>query len=114
MRACSGSVNSPDVEDLRWFFEDDDGREFFMVNLIQMNEGTIPHPDGKDVPAHKLVEDYSRPFFRAALARGGYRLLVSAAALVHRQLGASLADHPRWPLVNLVRYRSRRDMLPSW
>ena len=105
--------DSPDVDDLRSFFENDDGREFFMVNLIQIKEGTIPHPDtGKDVPAHKLVEDYSRPFFRAALARGGYPLL-----LVQRRggdidsWGASLANHPRWPLVNLVRYRSRRDML---
>ena len=52
-----------------------------MVNLIQMNEGTIPHPDtGKDVPAHKLVEDYSRPFFRAALARGATPYSLSSAA----------------------------------
>lgn len=105
--------DSPDLADLRAFFEADDGREFFMVNLIQMNEGRIPHPDtGEEVPAHKLVEDYSRPFFRAALARGGYPLL-----LVERRggdvdsWGASIATHPQWPLVNLVRYRSRRDML---
>jgi hypothetical protein len=34
-----------DVEDLRRFLEDDDGREFVMLNLVRLHPKPVSHPD---------------------------------------------------------------------
>lgn len=102
-----------DTRALRTFLEADRGREFFMLNLIEFPKGQVPHPDtGHPMPPEKLVELYSGPFVKKLMQRGGHPLL-----LMHRRggdvdsWGHTAETGTRWPLTNIMRYRSRRDFL---
>lgn len=109
------NFSSPDTdtETLRAFLEADRGREFFMLNLIEFPEGEIPHPDtGQLMQPHKLVERYSGPFTRKLVGRGGHPLLL----MLRRgdnvdSWGTTSETGSKWPLTNIMRYRSRRDFI---
>lgn len=102
-----------DIDAFRAFLEADDGREFFMHNLIKFAEGTVPHPDtGVETEPNKLVQNYSGPFIKALMLRGGHPLV-----LFQRQgpnidsWGPTAETGAHWRLTNVMRYRSRRDLL---
>ena len=61
---------------LRTFLDQDDGREFAMLNLVRLAPEPIPHPKtGVPTPAMKVLEEYTKDFFPALLRRGGPQLL---------------------------------------
>ena len=89
---------------------DDDGGEFFMVNLVGFTEGPASHPEtGAKVDARELVQSYFRPFAVKILARGGYPAF--SARTLSGYIEAWGWANPGWDFVNLMRYRSRRDLL---
>jgi hypothetical protein len=98
-----------EMHTLRQFLETDDGREFFMLNLIRFVEGDVADPKtGEQQPARKVMEGYTRMFLPALLARGGH------PALAARKIGGFLdtwgTEPPAWSMIGYVRYRSRRDL----
>lgn len=96
---------------LEMFMRDDDGGEFFMVNLVRFTDGPASHPEtGAKVDARELVQSYFRPFAFKILARGGYPAF-SARTLSGYIEAWGVAANPGWDFVNLMRYRSRRDLL---
>lgn len=99
-----------DLPALRRFLEEDDGREFTMLNLVRIAPGEVPHPEtGVPTPAAKLLRGYIAGFLPTLLRTGGH------PALQARKVGPYIdawnaAPDPGWTIVGMVRYRSRRDM----
>ena len=105
----SGEQN--DLRVLREFLENDDGRDFVMLNLVRVEKGDVPHPTtGVPTPGPRLLDQYVRSFMPALLRRGGH------PAIVSRKIGGYLdawrvAGDPGWTMMGYMRYRSRRDMM---
>ena len=114
--ARAQSINGLSAEQLarfEMFMRDDDGGEFFMVNLVGFTDGPASHPDtGAKVDARELLQSYFRPFGAKILARAGYPAF-SAPTLSGYIEAWGVAANPGWDIANLMRYRSRRDLLMS-
>ncbi len=99
-----------DLDTLRRFLEADDGREFYMLNLVKVAPGEVPHPKtGVPTRAGALLREYIRGFLSVLLRRGGH------PALQARKIGGyvdawNVPPDPGWGFVGMMRYRSRRDM----
>lgn len=104
-------ANDKEMAALREFLLADDGREFAMLNLVKLASEPVPHPEtGERMPAQKVLEGYTRVFFRALLRKAGH------PAMVARKVGPyidtwEVPDDPGWSIVGYMRYRSRRDLL---
>lgn len=101
-----------DPDGFRTFLENDDGAEFFMLNLIQFPEGKVAHPDtGEAMEPHKLVENYSKPFIKRLLLRGGHpTMLLMRRGIDIDSWGLTAETGAKWGVTNVMRYRSRRDL----
>ena len=114
--ARAQGINGLSAEQLarfEMFMRDDDGGEFFMVNLVGFTEGPASHPDtGAKVDARELVQSYFRPFAVKILARAGYPAF-SARTLSGYIEAWGVEANPGWDYASLMRYRSRRDLLIS-
>ena len=85
---------------IREFLEQDDGREFFMVNLLE-----IKSPKRE---SQTLLTGYFKKFMSGMIPRGGHPLfLANAAAKNIENLNCEHADN--WSSAGIIRYRSRRD-----
>lgn len=101
--------NDPAI--LRRFLEEDDGKEFVMLNLVKIEEGMVAHPKtGEQVPGRAMMRRYSDPFVKALFRRGGHPGMVGAKAGPYVDAWNVESD-PGWSIFGLMRYRSRRDML---
>jgi hypothetical protein len=98
-------------ETLRRFLIEDDGREFFMLNLVQFHRGNVVEPEsGVEKPAPKVLEGYTRPFLRALFKRAGHPVFGGRAAGGYLEHWGVEPD-PDWTFGAAVRYRCRRDMI---
>ncbi|MFN9847583.1 MAG: hypothetical protein ACK56C_04350 [Alphaproteobacteria bacterium] len=111
MRANNvGHGDQDEMPVLQRFLEEDDGREFFMLNVIRMSDGDVADPvTGSMRPAREIMAGYTRMFMPALFARGGH------PALAARRIGGmvdtwGLKEVPEWSMVGYMRYRSRRDI----
>ncbi len=99
------------VEDLRRFMEEDDGREFVMLNLVRLSPDPLPHPEtGEPRPASELLRGYLGTFLPQLARRAGHPLLQA------RKVGAyidswNVEPDPGWTFMGYMRYRSRRDLI---
>lgn len=102
----------PDRRDrMRGFLESDDGREFFMVNLIRINPDPVRPPDGGPAaPAAQVLAGYTGPFLRALFRRGGHPALGGRAAAGYLEAWG-VEKNPGWTMAGVIRYRSRRDLI---
>jgi hypothetical protein len=109
--AQSKSAGHNDPAVLRKFLEEDDGREFFMVNLVKIEPGMVAHPvTGESVPGRAMMEVYTKAFMKRLFARGGH------PALAARKIGGyvdawRVSPDPGWSIMGFMRYRSRRDLM---
>ncbi|MEZ4281814.1 MAG: hypothetical protein R3F21_19595 [Myxococcota bacterium] len=98
-------------ESLLRFMEQDDGREFMMLNLVRMNPDPLPHPEtGEPTPAGRLLRRYLGTFLPRLARRAGHPLLQA------RKVGGyvdswNAAPDPGWSFIGYMRYRSRRDLM---
>ena len=103
-----GHVDEELFEAFRTLAEDDDGREFYMVNLMRHRE-KAQYPPGSpyDDDVQAAADRYNRAVVPALLKRGSHPILLANV------LGTFLEPEgsDRWDQVGIVRYRSRRDML---
>ncbi|HEY9161523.1 MAG TPA: hypothetical protein VIS94_10600 [Desulfomonilia bacterium] len=94
----------------RRFMEADDGKPFYMVNLMKYREKALYHEG--EFPDVKTGEDaaklYNRAVIKELIKRGSYPVFYSRkmANLISDSDGTDFFEH-----VGIVRYRSRRDLL---
>jgi len=108
--AGSGAQHT-DVEVLRRFLEEDDGKEFVMQNFVKLYGGKMAHPvTGEPADSQEVIGGYFKPFVRALLNRGGHPVFMA------RKVGGYIdswncdAD-PQWAATAMMRYRCRRDLV---
>ena len=105
-----GHGDQDELPVLRRFLEADDGREFFMLNVIRLSDTDVADPvTGEMRPAREVMAGYTRMFMPALVARGGH------PALAARRIGGmvdtwGLKEVPEWSMMGYMRYRSRRDL----
>jgi len=106
----SDFTDTNDLESLRSFMEEDDGREFIMLNLVRLNPEPAPHPEtGELTSATKLLREYLGTFVPQLVRRAGHPLLQA------RKVGGyvdawNVEPDPGWSFMGYMRYRSRRDL----
>ena len=87
---------------LHQFLAKDDGREWFMVNLLELKS-----PKRESA---KLLQSYSKVFMAGMLKRAGHPFFIANAKAKNiENLHCEQADN--WTSSGIVRYRSRRDLI---
>lgn len=100
-----------DMDQIRRFLEEDDGREFIMVNLIRVRPGQVADPaTGQDRSGRSMLKAYFAVFAPTLIVNGGLPLLN------YRKISGyvdalNVPQDPGWSITGLMRYRSRRDMM---
>ena len=109
-KSGAAEPGSDALESMKRFLAEDDGREFFMLNLVRVAPGAVADPKtGAMKPAREVMQDYTKPFMRALFARGGH------PAFIARKVGGymdawAVEPDPGWTIAGFMRYRSRRDV----
>ena len=95
---------------MRRFLESDDGREFYMVNLIATHREPVVMPGtGEKKPAAEVLRRYTSYFMAELFRRAGHPAFAGPAAGANvEQWGVE--NGPAWTFNGVIRYRSRRDM----
>lgn len=102
-------MSATEKANFRRFMEADDGKPFYMLNLMLYREKAL-YPAG-EFPDVKTGEDaaklYNRAVIRELIKRGSYPVFYSKkmANLISDSDGTDFFEH-----VGIVRYRSRRDL----
>jgi hypothetical protein len=96
------------LDELRQLTQTDDGREFYMFNLIRFRPKPL-YPPGSNYPGGVMAADarYNKAILRALLRNHSLPVFVG-------KVQGPFIDEPgdtQWQRVAFVRYRSRRDML---
>jgi len=96
---------------MRKFLEEDDGKEFVMLNLIQLHEGKMPHPlTGEKQKPRELMTNYFRSFLLASMKRAGHP--VFQARTVGGNIDSWNAErNVGFMAKSMMRYKSRRDLI---
>ena len=96
-----GDFADKQIAAIRRFFEQDDGKDFVMVNLLELKE-----PRGE---SRKKLTTYQKIFLGNLLKRAGHPIFIARAASGNIEDVGCSADN--WTAAGMVRYRSRRDLL---
>jgi hypothetical protein len=108
--ARNPQVEPERLDAVRRFLESDDGREFYMFNVI----ATFPEPvlmpgTGEKKPAAEVLRRYTSYFMGELFRRAGHPAFAGpAAGRVVEEWGVE--KNPDWTFGGVIRYRSRRDM----
>ena len=104
----SQAEESPLLNQFRELTKNDDGREFYMVNLLKFRQKAL-YPAGSPFDDDPLAANarYSRAILPLLLKHGGHPVFLGQVQ--GRFLHPGGADD--WDQVGIVRYRSRRDMI---
>jgi hypothetical protein len=96
---------------VREFLESDDGKEFYMVNLIKTHQEPVPVPGTSEQrPGPEVLKGYTDHFMPALFRRAGHPAFAGPAAGGYlEQWGVE--QNPGWTFSGVIRYRSRRDMI---
>jgi hypothetical protein len=99
---------SPILQQFRDLTQNDDGREYYMVNLLKFRKKAL-YPEGSPFGDDPLAANdrYNRAIIPLLLKYGGHPVFLGQ--VLGRFLHPEHADD--WDQVGMVRYRSRRDML---
>ena len=96
----SKGVNADNLSNLRHFLEKDDGREWFMINLLELKSTKRE--------SSKLLQRYTKTFMAGMFRRAGHPFFVAIAAAKNIE-NLNCDDADNWTSTGIVRYRSRRD-----
>ena len=110
-KAMEAGFQSDWIEPIHAFMSSDTGRQFFMVNVIDLNEDP-PDVEGADPgeTATQLLDRYMEYMYPAMLRRASHPVFLASAVNTSLDvIGIEGAED--WNLVVVMRYRSRRDLL---
>ena len=99
---------SPLLQQFRELTQNDDGREYYMVNLLKFRQKAL-YPEGSAFGDDPLAANdrYNRAIVPLLVKHGGHPVFLGQVQ--GRFLHPAVAED--WDQVAMVRYRSRRDML---
>jgi len=99
---------SPILQQFRDLTQNDDGREYYMLNLLKFRKKAL-YPEGSSYGDDPLAANdrYNRAIIPLLLKHGGHPVFLGQVQ--GRFIHPEHADD--WDQVGMVRYRSRRDML---
>ncbi|MEE9279420.1 MAG: hypothetical protein V3V67_04535 [Myxococcota bacterium] len=107
-RSRGAEPDSHLIDAFRTLAEQDDGREFYMVNLMRYREKALyPEGSGYDDDVEAAAARYNAAVVPALIRRGSIPILVGDWQGTFLQP----EDADVWDQLGIVRYRSRRDML---
>ena len=99
------------IERLRKFMEEDDGKDFFMVNFLDYNDAPETMPaTGKGASSSNLMNYYMEYMYPEMFKRASHPVFFSDVFFPAMDI-VSAEGMEDWDNVALVRYRSRKDML---
>ena len=99
------------IELLRKFMEEDDGKDFFMVNFLDYNDTPETMPaTGKGASSSNLMNYYMEYMYPEMFKRASHPVFFSNVFFPAMDI-VSAEGMEDWDNVALVRYRSRKDML---
>ena len=99
------------IERLRKFMEEDDGKDFFMVNFLDYNDAPETMPaTGKGASSSNLMNYYMEYMYPEMFKRASHPVFFSNVFFPAMDI-VSAEGMEDWDNVALVRYRSRKDML---
>jgi hypothetical protein len=110
-RMEQGGASPQRVAAMRRFMEEDTGRQFIMINALDMREDPPNLPaTGPDATASDLINHYMEHMYPAQFARASHPVFFGRAVFDALDIsGIEGAEH--WEQGALFRYRSRRDVL---
>ncbi|WND02992.1 hypothetical protein QGN29_01260 [Temperatibacter marinus] len=92
-------------EDFRKFLEEDDGKEFFIANYIELKKSS---EDMSTKEAQENLHRYYKPFAKALLRRAGHPVYM--VKRVGNNIDTwNIREDLDYPVMSMMRYRSRRD-----
>ena len=97
-----GSWTGPQKESVRNFFLNDDGKDFVMVNLLDLKS---PRRE-----SHKKLAAYQKVFLGALLRKAGHPVMIATAASGNVE-NVACDDSDGCGAAGMIRYRSRRDLM---
>ena len=111
-RAAQNAQIAPDsLATVRRFLEADDGREFYMLNLLAAHREPVEDPvSGEKRPAAEVMKGYTDHFMPALFRRAGHPAFAGRAAGGYVEHWG-VEENPGWSFSGIIRYRSRRDMI---
>lgn len=99
------------IAQVRTFLEADTGRQFVMVNLIDMADAPPQIPGAPpNATADDLLDIYMEHMYRELFKRACHPVFVGDAVFAPLDV-VGVAHAEAWPRTALMRYRSRRDMI---
>ena len=99
------------IERLRKFMEEDDGKDFFMVNFLDYNDTPETMPaTGKGASSSNLMNYYMEYMYPEMFKRASHPVFFAKVFFPAMDI-VSAEGMEDWDNVALVRYRSRKDML---
>jgi hypothetical protein len=110
-KATEAGFQSDWIEPIHAFMSSDTGRQFFMVNAIDLNENP-PDVKGADPgeTATQLLDRYMEYMYPEMIRRASHPVFLASA--VNKSLDlVGIEGAEDWNLVAVMRYRSRRDLL---
>jgi len=110
-RLESGGADPARIARLRRFMEEDKGRQFLMVNVIDMADQPPELPaTGAGADADALMAHYMEHMYPELFSRACHPVLMGFA-VNHAMDLVGLENAESWTRVALMRYRSRRDLI---
>ena len=104
----SGDSNNSEL--FREFLENDDGKAFYMVNYLDLNENPPNLPEtGMDASAWDLLDYYYEFMFPNLFSRACHPIFSGAVVSDALDL-LNIEEGRTWDHAVIVRYRSRKDM----
>ncbi len=98
------------MDRIRRFLEEDDGRPFVMINLLDTNEQPRELPaTGPGAGAGDLLNHYMEYMYPALLSRASHPVFAGVSVAESLDL-VGIEGAEVWDQAALMRYRSRRDM----
>jgi hypothetical protein len=110
-KATDVGFHSDWTEAIHEFMSSDTGRQFFMVNSIDLNEDP-PDVEGAEPgeSAAQLLDRYMEYMYPAMLRRASHPVFLASAVNTSLDL-VGIEGAEDWNLVVVMRYRSRRDLI---
>jgi len=98
----AGLVDETRKSYLRHFLANDDGKDFVMVNLLELAK---PRKESS-----KNLNAYQKIFLGQLLRKAGHPILIARAASGNVE-NVACQEFDNWTAAGMVRYRSRRDLM---